>query len=49
MTVRLDLTVEHQLHHPRGELPITGWRERLVCFRCGSRDVDMGVTATEPP
>jgi hypothetical protein len=23
------------------------WRERLVCSRCGSRNVDMVVTGTE--
>ena len=29
------------------EITVPGWRERLVCSRCSSRDVDMVVTGTE--
>ena len=29
------------------ETPVPEWRERLVCSRCGSRNVDMVVTGTE--
>ena len=29
-------------HSP--ETPVSEWRERLVCFRCGSRDTHMVVT-----
>ena len=26
---------------------VLDWRDRLVCSRCGSRDIDMVVTGTE--
>jgi hypothetical protein len=29
------------------ETTVPEWRERLVCSRCGSRNVDMVVTGTE--
>jgi hypothetical protein len=29
------------------ETTVREWRERLVCSRCGSRDVDTVVTGTE--
>jgi hypothetical protein len=29
------------------EMPVPDWRERLVCSRCGSHQVDMVVTGTE--
>ena len=29
------------------ETTVPEWRERLECFRCGSRNVDMVVTGTE--
>ena len=29
------------------ETAVPDWRERLVCSRCGSGDVDMVVTGTE--
>ncbi|MBV8400521.1 MAG: hypothetical protein JOZ17_17545 [Acetobacteraceae bacterium] len=29
------------------DMPVPDWRERLVCSRCGSRQVDMVVTGTE--
>jgi hypothetical protein len=29
------------------ETTVPEWRERLVCSRCGSRDVDTVVTGTE--
>jgi hypothetical protein len=29
------------------ETTVPDWRERLVCSRCGSREVDMVVTGTE--
>jgi rubredoxin len=32
-------------HGPETTVP--DWRERLVCSRCGSRNVDMVVTGTE--
>jgi hypothetical protein len=28
------------------EMPVLHWRERLVCSRCGSRQVDMVVSGT---
>jgi hypothetical protein len=27
--------------------PVLDWRERLVCSKCGSREIDMVVTGTE--
>ena len=29
------------------ETPVLDWRERLVCSKCGSRQIDMVVTGTE--
>jgi hypothetical protein len=29
------------------EMTVPDWRERLVCSRCGSRDVDMVVSGTK--
>jgi hypothetical protein len=29
------------------EMPVPEWRERLVCSKCGSRDIDMVMTGTE--
>jgi hypothetical protein len=29
------------------EMPVLDWRERLVCSQCGSRQVDMVVSATK--
>jgi len=29
------------------ENPVLDWRERLVCSKCGSREIDMVVTGTE--
>jgi hypothetical protein len=29
------------------ETPVPEWRERLVCSRCGGREVDMVVRGTE--
>ena len=29
------------------ETPVPEWRERLVCSKCGSREIDMVVTGTE--
>jgi len=29
------------------EMPVPDWHSRLVCSRCGSRQVDMAVTGTE--
>jgi hypothetical protein len=29
------------------ETPVPEWRERFVCSRCGSRNIDMVVTGTE--
>jgi hypothetical protein len=29
------------------ETPVPDWRKRLVCSRCGSRDVDMVVTGEQ--
>jgi DNA-directed RNA polymerase subunit RPC12/RpoP len=29
------------------EMPVPEWRERLVCSKCGSREIDMVVTGTE--
>jgi hypothetical protein len=28
------------------ETPVLDWRERLVCSKCGSREIDMVVTGT---
>jgi hypothetical protein len=30
------------------EMTVPDWRERLVCSRCGSRNLDMVVSGTEP-
>jgi hypothetical protein len=29
------------------ETPVLDWRERLVCSRCGSREIDIVVTGTK--
>jgi hypothetical protein len=29
------------------EMPIPAWRERLICSKCGSRDIDMVATGTK--
>ena len=29
------------------EMPVLEWRDRLVCSKCGSHDIDMVVTGTE--
>ena len=29
------------------ETTIIDWRERLICSKCGSREIDMVVTGTE--
>jgi hypothetical protein len=29
------------------EMTIPEWRDRLVCSKCGSREIDMVVTGTE--
>jgi len=29
------------------ETPVSDWRERLVCSKCGSRHIDMVVTGTK--
>ena len=29
------------------ETPVLDWRERLVCSKCGSREVDMVVSGTK--
>ena len=29
------------------ERPLLDWRERLVCSKCGSREIDMVVTGTK--
>jgi hypothetical protein len=29
------------------EMPVPEWRERLVCSKCGSREIDMVVTGTK--
>jgi hypothetical protein len=29
------------------EMPVLDWRERLVCSKCGGREVDMVVTGTK--
>jgi hypothetical protein len=29
------------------EMPVSEWWERLVCSKCGSREIDMVVTGTE--
>jgi hypothetical protein len=29
------------------ETTVPDWRERLVCSKCGSRDIDMVVSGTE--
>jgi hypothetical protein len=30
------------------ETPVLDWREKLVCSKCGGRQVDMVVTGTKP-
>jgi hypothetical protein len=38
-------------HQPKSEAvkiaPVPDWRERLVCSKCGSRQIDMVVTGTK--
>ena len=29
------------------EMPVLDWRERLVCSKCGSGEIDMVVTGTK--
>jgi hypothetical protein len=29
------------------EMPVPEWRERLICSKCGSREIDMVVTGRE--
>jgi len=29
------------------DTPVPDWRERLVCSKCGSREIDMVVTGTK--
>jgi hypothetical protein len=29
------------------EMPVLEWRERLVCSKCGSRQLDMVVSGTQ--
>jgi hypothetical protein len=29
------------------ELAVLDWRERLICSKCGSREIDMVVTGTK--
>jgi hypothetical protein len=29
------------------ETPVLDWRERLVCSKCGSREIDMVMTGTK--
>jgi hypothetical protein len=31
------------------ETSVLDWRERLVCSRCGSRDIDMVLTGSRRP
>ena len=31
-------------HRYGAETPVPDWRERLVCSKCGSREIDMVVT-----
>ena len=46
---------QHQVEPPPAEMAerygaettVPDWRERLVCSRCGSRNVDMVVTGTD--
>jgi len=33
--------------HYSAETPVSDWRERLVCSKCGSRHIDMVVTGTK--
>src|SRR6516165_5989272 len=33
--------------HRRPKTTVPGWRERLLCCKCGSREVDKVVTGTE--
>jgi hypothetical protein len=30
-------------------IPVLGWKARLVCSECGSREVDMVVSGTKRP
>src|SRR5205823_3001623 len=36
-----------QAERYRAEVPVPEWRERLVCSRCRSRQIDMVVTGTK--
>jgi len=33
--------------HYSAETPVSDWRERLVCSKCGRRHIDMVVTGTK--
>jgi hypothetical protein len=52
---RLVKDCQHQVEPDPGEMaarygaetPVPGWRERLVCSKCGSREIDMVVTGDE--
>jgi hypothetical protein len=36
-----------QVQHHGAEMTLPDWRERLVCSKCGSREIDMVVTGTK--
>jgi hypothetical protein len=44
---QVDLDPAEQAQRYGAEIAVSEWHERLVCFACGSRDVDMVVSGTE--
>ena len=42
-----DLDRPGLLRYRRPKTTVPGWRERLLCCKCGSREVDIVVTGTE--
>ena len=42
-----DLNRPGLLRYRRPKTTVPGWRERLLCCKCGSREVDIVVTGTE--
>jgi hypothetical protein len=44
--VEPDLAELAKRHGP--DTPVLEWRERLVCSKCGGRDIDFVVSGTKP-
>jgi hypothetical protein len=44
---RIEPDAAEMAHRYGADTAVPEWRGRLVCSKCGSRDVDMVVTGTE--